>query len=123
MRTIMSPAHFPVERSPALRPRLRLRHISRLDLPARYTLSMQPRGFTFWFRRAISRLALMLGVFCFIELFMHLTEGTKPNIRMPLEYWPYFVTGLGTVSLILAWLTYLPLEQDTPPRDSNRPET
>ena len=75
---------------------------------------MQPRRFTFYFRRAFSRLALMLGVFCFIELFKHLTEGTNPNIRMQLEYGPWFVTGLGTASLFLAWLTYTPLTDSAP---------
>jgi len=84
---------------------------------------MQPRRFIFYFRRAFSRLALMLGAFCFIELFMHLTEGTKPNTRMPLEYWPYFVTGLGTISLLLAWLTWLPLEPNRPPGDSKQSQT
>jgi len=69
---------------------------------------MPSRGFTFWFRRNFSRLALMLGCFCGLELFMHLTEGTNPNIRMPLEYYPYFVTGLGTVSFLVGWLLYVP---------------
>jgi hypothetical protein len=80
---------------------------------------MQPRGFTFWFRRSISRLALMLGVFCCIELFMHLTEGTNPNTTMPLEYWPYFVAGLGVVSMLVGWLTYLPPAGSNPPTDRN----
>lgn len=116
----MSPLHSCVERSALpCRPRLRVRNTSQHEFPTRYTLNMQPRRFTSYFRRAFSRLALMLGVFCFIELFMHLTEGTKPNIRMPLEYWPWFVAGLGAVSLILAWLTYTPLEQDGSPRDSS----
>lgn len=74
---------------------------------------MQARGFTFWFRRSFSRLALMLGIFCVIELFMHLTEGTNPNTRMPLEYWPYFVAGMGVVSFAIGWLLYIP------PADTN----
>ena len=88
---------------------------------------MQPRGFTFWFRRNFSRLALMLGFFCVIELFMHLTEGTKPNTRMPLEYWPYFVAGLGTISFAVGWLLYIPpagsdppATGDATPQDANR---
>ncbi|MBL8849062.1 MAG: hypothetical protein JNG89_05235 [Planctomycetaceae bacterium] len=71
---------------------------------------MPLRRLGYWFRRAVSRLALLLGIFCILELFMHLTEGTIPNLRVPLEYWPYFVAGLGLCSLTVAWLTYDPLE-------------
>jgi hypothetical protein len=88
---------------------------------------MQARGFTFWFRRSISRLALVLGICCVVELFMHLTEGTKPNTRMPLEYWPYFVTGMGVASFAVAWLTYIPpacanspSDRDAQPPAANR---
>lgn len=82
---------------------------------------MQFRRLAVWIRRVISRLALLLGVFCVIELFMHLTEGTNPNIRMPLEYWPYFVAGLGLISLTVAWLTYDPLETTDDARNSDPP--
>ncbi len=80
---------------------------------------MRRLGFTFWLRRNVSRLALMLGIFCIVEIFMHLTEGTNPNTRMPLGYWPYFVAGLGLLSFGIAWWTYIPpapRHADTPHR-------
>jgi len=79
---------------------------------------MRSRGFTFWFRRNISRLALVLGCSSVIELFMHLTEGTKPITRIPLEYWPAVVTALGLISFTVAWLTYVPPARADPPHDS-----
>lgn len=84
---------------------------------------MKSRGFTFWFRRNFSRLSLLLGFFCALELFMHLTEGTHPNIRMPLEYWPYFVAGLGTFCLLIGWLLYIPPRSadDAEMPDANQP--
>jgi hypothetical protein len=80
---------------------------------------MSSRGVIYWLRRSVSRLALILGVCCIIELVMHFTEGTKPNTNMSLEDWPPFVAGMGLISLTVAWLTYVPPRRDVQSSDSD----
>jgi hypothetical protein len=63
---------------------------------------------TFWLRRNISRIALILGFCSVIEIFVHLTDGTEPVTRIPLEYWVPFVSALGVASFAVAWWLYIP---------------
>jgi hypothetical protein len=57
----------------------------------------------FFIRRAFYRLTLMLGIFCFIEVFMHSTEGTKPNYMFP---WGHYVATLSVIGVCLLATAY-----------------
>lgn len=59
----------------------------------------------FFIRRNVYRLSLTLGIFAFIEVFMHSTEGTKPNYMFPWGHYVETLSGLGVLFLAVAYFT------------------
>lgn len=73
-------------------------------MPGRLT-DMNP--IIFFVRRSVCRLTLILGIFCFIEAYVHSTDGTNPNVQFP---WGHYVATLcvfGILLLAVAWLTWI----------------
>lgn len=60
----------------------------------------------YFIRRSVCRLALTLGIFCYIEVIFHLTEGTNPNFQFPWGHYVESVAVMGALFLMLAWLTW-----------------
>ena len=64
-----------------------------------------------WFVRVSTyRLALLLGIFSVIEVFVYSTDGTNPNTRLPLEWYVPALVAFGAVMFGIAWLTYVPTQ-------------
>lgn len=59
----------------------------------------------FFIRRSVYRLSLTLGIFAFIEVFMHSTEGTKPNYMFPWGHYVETIAGFGVLFLAIAYFT------------------
>lgn len=62
-------------------------------------------GLKTWGRRQIRFLSLTLGIFCFIEVFMHLTDGTNPNVTFPWGHYPETIAAIGAVMLLIGYAT------------------
>lgn len=65
---------------------------------------------TYFIRRAFCRMSLAVGIFCFVEICFHVTEGTKPNFRFPWGHYVASVAVMGTVLLFFSWLTWIPAD-------------
>jgi hypothetical protein len=74
-------------------------------------------GFRFWLRRNLTRLAITLGIFCYIEIFFSLTEGTNRNFEFPWGYYEPSLAVLGALLLAGGWYFYVPPRID----ESRRP--
>lgn len=51
------------------------------------------------------RLSLTVGIFCFVEIFVHLTDGTRPNYIPPWGHYVASVAVMGFLLLGVAWLS------------------
>jgi hypothetical protein len=51
----------------------------------------------------VRRLVLMLAFFCALEVFIHLTDGTNPNVRFPWGHYPETIAGFGVVMLLVGY--------------------
>lgn len=65
------------------------------------------RGIRFWFFRSVCRLALTMGIFCFIEIvFRMIGETTRPNYEFPWGYYDLTIGIIGVVMLATAYFTW-----------------
>lgn len=63
------------------------------------------KRFRFWVRRSVYRLSAIMAFFCCLEIFMHLTDGTRPNIRFPWGHYVESVAGMAVFFGLIAWVT------------------
>ena len=73
-------------------------------------------------RVSIYRLSFLLGIFSAIEVFVFSTDGTKPNIRIPLEWYVPALVAFGAAMFGLAWLAYVPAQAPADPTSPDSPE-
>lgn len=62
-------------------------------------------------QRSLYRLTLTAGIFCFIEIYFHLTEGTRPNYVPP---WGHYVASVGVTGCLLLGVAWISRPAETP---------
>lgn len=64
-------------------------------------------GIKHWFFRSVCRLALTMGIFCFVEiLFRLIGETTRPNYEFPWGYYDLTIGVIGSAILVTAYFTW-----------------